>query len=427
MNYLLLRYRYAIMFTFITSCVSIHTAYGQFTSLVDDSQTQVFPDSSKTYFIPDVTEKEMRWSQQRFKWLSLKLGFAPILDYNYIIQDDDNIDQVGEQDSRFDIRSARMMFKGKINFKNPWQYLISVEYKGKDRPDGTDSFGLTDFRLVIPVGDKNEIYLGKLKETFIYEMVGDAANLPHMERLLSPFFKSRNIGMIYKHFFLDDRATIAAGWFNSWIDNDYSFSESANTFTARITGLPKWYQDGAQYIHMGLGVRYVEAQDGVIRLKGKNESNITSNFVDTGNIEADSQFNLSFEQLWSLENFSVLLEYVHSWVDTDSGYEQFHGYYATGSYVLSGDPRPYDKRSAYARRIMPDGKYGALELVGRVGRINLVSSTIDGGLLYRWDLGLNWWATQYWKAGIVYGIGNLKKDEVVGVTNSIQMRVQWIY
>jgi len=119
MNYLLLRYRYAIMFTFITSCVSIHTAYGQFTSLVDDSQTQVFPDSSKTYFIPDVTEKEMRWSQQRFKWLSLKLGFAPILDYNYIIQDDDNIDQVGEQDSRFDIRSARMMFKGKINFKNP--------------------------------------------------------------------------------------------------------------------------------------------------------------------------------------------------------------------------------------------------------------------------------------------------------------------
>ena len=94
---------------------------------------------------------------------------------------------------------------------------------------------------------------------------------------------------------------------------------------------------------------------------------------------------------------------------------------------MSGDPRPYDKRSAYARRIMPDGKYGALELVGRVGRINLVSSTIDGGLLYRWDLGLNWWATQYWKAGIVYGIGNLKKDEVVGVTNSIQMRVQWIY
>ena len=36
--------------------------------------------------------------------------------------------------------------------------------------------------------------MGKIKEPFVYEMVGDAANLPHVERLLSPFFVNRNIG-----------------------------------------------------------------------------------------------------------------------------------------------------------------------------------------------------------------------------------------
>ena len=37
--------------------------------------------------------------------------------------------------------------------------------------------------------------LGKIKEPFVYEMVGDAANLPHHERLMSPFFRSRNDGV----------------------------------------------------------------------------------------------------------------------------------------------------------------------------------------------------------------------------------------
>ena len=403
-----------------------HTC-AQFTSIVEDSQTQVLPDSNKTYFVPDVTTKRMRWARKETHWVTFKLGFAPILDYNLNIQDDDSKQQVGEQDSRFDIRSARMMLRGKINFKRPWTYLISAEYLGNDRAEGTEPFGFTDIKLIIPFTDNDEIWIGKVKETFVYEMVGDAANLPHFERLLSPFFKSRNNGIIYKHYFLKDRMTLSAGWFNEWVSNSYDFSSSANSFTGRLTGLVKWQDEGKQFIHMGLGFRYVEAQDGVIRLRGKNESNVSSNYVDTGDMIADNQFNLSLEQLWSLQNFSFLLEYVHNWVDTPEGFEQFKGYYLTTSYVISGEQRPYDKRAAYARRIMPDGEYGALEVVARAGRVNLNSGDISGGINTRFDIGLNWWATQYWKTGIIYGISNLNREGLVGVTNSIQMRIQWIY
>ncbi len=412
-----------LFFFFINS-----KSFAQHTDLVDDSQTQILPDTTKTYMIPDATSKGMKWTRTQNKWFSAKLGFAPILDYNANFQNEDSKNQVGKQESRWDIRSARVMVSGKINFKNPWKYLISVEYKGMDRPDDAANFGITDFKIVIPLSQNSQLEFGKVKETFIYEMVGDAANLPQFERLLNPFFNSRNIGVIYRHYLLNNRISLSGGVFKNWPASEKSFSKTDNTFTARITGLPKWQNDGKEFMHVGIGMRYVDAKEDIIRLKNKNESNITSTYVDTGNMNASHQFNLSMEQLWSLDNFSVLMEYVHNWTSTnDLGMQQFSGYYVTGSYVLSGEQRPYDQKAAYARRIKPTGKYGAWEIFARVGENDLETKEIHGGINNRYDLGLNWWATQYWKAGLVYGIGNLEKDGIIGVTNNIQFRIQWIY
>ncbi|MFD2890742.1 porin [Flavobacterium chuncheonense] len=402
--------------------------FSQHTDLVDETQTQILADTTKNYFIPDATHKNMKWTKTKNKWFSLNLGFAPILDYNANIQNNDSERQVGEQESRFDIRSARIMFRGDINFKRAWKYLISVEYKGLDKPPESNDIGFTDIKLVIPISDNSEIVLGKIKETFVYEMVGDAANLPHFERLLNPFFNSRNNGVIYRHFFYNNRLTASGGIFKKWPDSDKSFANTNTTMTARITALPIWNNEGKQFIHSAVGIRYVDAKNDIIRLKNKNESNITTNYVDTGDMNASHQFNLSMEQLWSLQNFSILMEYVHNWTSTtEFGLQQFNGYYVTASYVASGEQRPYDQKAAYARRIKPTGKYGAWELFTRVGRNNLETKHIHGGINNRYNLGLNWWATQYWKAGLIYGVSNLEKDETIGVTNNVQFRIQWIY
>lgn len=402
--------------------------HAQHTDLVDDSQTQVLADTTKTYLIPELSPEKMKWTRLKTKWFTTKIGFSPILDYNANIQNEDSKNQVGDQESRFDLRSARVMFSGKLNFKNPWSYLISVEYKGFDRREDDPAFGFTDLKLVIPFNKNSDITVGKIKETFVYEMVGDAANLPHFERLLNPFFASRNYGFTYHHFFLNNRISASGGLYKDWISSGESFSNSNTTFTARVTGLPKWENDGKQFMHMGVSFRYVDTQNGIVRLKNKNESNITSNYVDTGDLAANHQMNLGFEQLWSLQNFSVLMEYVHNWTATrDFGTQQFSGYYVTGSYVISGEQRPYDQRATYARRIKPTGTYGAWEIFTRFGKNDLETKQVHGGINYRYDLGLNWWATQYWKVGVIYGVSNLEKNGITGVTNNIQCRLQWIY
>ena len=396
---------------------------GQNTDLVDSSQTQVLADTGKTYFIPDASRKSMNWTRYGNKYFTLQIGFAPIVDYDLNIQDNDSKQQVGPQESRLDLRSGRAQFSGRINFKHPWRYLVSVEYKGLDRSASDPSFGLTDIKLVIPVFKNSDLTIGKIKETFSYEMVGDAANLPHQERFMNPFFRSRNTGIVLKHYFLHDRMTLAGGWFNDWLLG----GPGINTFTGRLTGLPKWVNNGKLFIHSGLSFRYVQASEGMIRLRGRNQSNIGSYYTDTKDFNASHQFNLGVEQLWSLENFSILFEYIHNWSKTPAGYEQFAGYYVTSSYIISGEQRPYDMKAAYARRVKPHGKAGAFEIVVRFGRVNLDSRNIEGGINSIYSFGLNWWATQHWKAGMFYNISNLHKDDLVGITNAFQWRVQWIF
>lgn len=426
MNFSYQKIRSATFQLLLLVCMSMfaNTVFAQHTDYVDSSQTHVLAVSGKTYAVPDV--KQRSWTKAGNKLFTFQLGLVPILDYNLNIQDNDSKQQVGEQESRFDIRSARVMGRGKINFKRPWNYMISLEYRGLDRGDDVKPFGITDLKFVIPLSKHSELVVGKIKETFSYEMVGDAANLPHMERLLSPFFNSRNNGIIYRHFLLNDRMTISGGVFKKWPDNHKSFSGSGTTYSARITGLPNWQNNGKQFMHMALAFRYVEAENGVIRLKGKNQSNISSNYVDTKDFSASHQINLGVEQLWSLENFSVLFEMVHNWTKTPTGIEQFGGYYVTSSYIFGGEQRPYDKKAAYARRVMPQSKSGAFEPWIRFGRVDLDTRKIHGGINNVYTVGLNWWASQYWKAGLSWGVGNLYKNDIVGVTNTLQCRLQWV-
>ncbi len=394
----------------------------QHMDLVDSTQTQVLADTGQQYFLPDLSQKDLMWTKGGNKFFTHKLGFVMIFDYSGFSQDSSSEAQVGPQESTGDIRGARVMMRGKLNFKNPWSYLLSLEYKGLDRTEDDPAFGFTDIQFVVPVLKNTDLSIGKIKETFGYEMVGDAANLPHQERLLNPFFRSRNTGMMLKHYMLDNRMTIAGGYYNDFISGP-----GTSTFTARLTGLPVWNMGGKHFWHSAFSFRYTDAVDGNVRLKGKNQTNVGSNYVDTGNFAADGQINLGVEQLWSLDNASLLVEYMHNWTPTPTGTEQFQGYYVTASYVLSGEQRPYDQKAAYARRIKPDSKAGAWELTGRYGRVDLDGFNIHGGINTIYTAGLNWWANQHWKAGINYSISNLERSSITGITHSYQVRLQWVY
>jgi hypothetical protein len=45
----------------------------------------------------------------------------------------------------------------------------------------------------------------------------------------------------------------------------------------------------------------------------------------------------------------------------------------------------------------------------------------------RGTIGLNWWATRRWKIGFDYGVINLDRDGLHGLTHAFHTRMQWAF
>lgn len=360
---------------------------------------------------------------------SVRLGIVLLpADYSTFSQDAQSKVQVGNQRDEFEARSLRLSARGHFELFRRWNYLFSYEYKGFDQTSTAD-WNATDLRISTEIGPRaGTLSLGKIKEPHVYEMVGDSANLPHHERLLSPFFVSRNVGVQLANAVLDQRATWAVGVYNDWTMKDTSFSDGGIDVAGRATAVPVWSDEGRTYLHLGASVRYVDAAADELRYRGRPASNVADYYVDTGRLAGNSAWHAGLEALVNVRNWSVLAEYVRADLDLRDGSDPtFDGWYVTGSWVVTGEHRPYDRKAGYARRILPSGHWGAVEIVGRYGRVDLTDGAVAGGIMDGWWMGVNWWATRRFKASIGYGDIDLDRDGRVGNSRTLLSRVQWIY
>lgn len=413
----------------VTACFATSTAWAQSPESDLTPESKALAHDAARFAIPDISTKELEKiniedPKDRFE---VKFGIVALFDYTTFDQDANSRAQVGSQQDDFEVRSFRVSARGFFELWRHWSYFVSYEYKGFDQTSEQD-WNTTDFRIATDIAHVGTLTIGKIKEPFVYEMTGDAANLPHHERLLSPFFVSRNVGVTLSGQMPDQRGTWAVGWYNDWLTSGDSWNDTGNDFAARVTWLPLWQDDGRNFVHLGASARYVGNDDNVLRMKGKPASNVADNYVDTGNIDADHAWNYGLEALFNRGSYSLLVEYVHSDVRSSSaGNPQFGGYYVTGSWIVTGDYRPYDRKAAYARRVLPQGRWGAIELEARIGRVDLDDAAIAGGTMNGWWLGVNWWATRRWKASIGYGNIDLDRFGAEGNTKTVLSRIQWIY
>jgi phosphate-selective porin OprO and OprP len=387
---------------------------------------------SSAYAIPQIVSDQ---SLQSLKYedahdrFSVKFGLVVMpADYTTFDQDAASTTQVGNQEDEFEARSLRLMARGHFEMFRRWNYVFSYEYKGFDQSSNAD-WNATDIKVSTQLGPRaGTLTLGKQKEPHVYEMVGDAANLPHHERLLSPFFVSRNVGVQLANAVLDQRATWAVGAYNDWTMKDTSFSNAGNDFAARVTALPLWSGDGATYLHVAASVRYYGAARDELRYKGKPASNVADDFVDTGKVAGDHAWHTGLEALWNMRGYSLLAEYVRADLNTRDGSDPtFDGYYVTAGWVLTGEHRPYDRKAGYARRVLPAGHWGAVEIIGRYGRVDLDDGPVQGGTMDGWWAGVNWWGSGRFKTSIGYGNIDLDRFGVTGNTKTLLTRLQWIY
>ena len=76
---------------------------------------------------------------------------------------------------------------------------------------------------------------------------------------------------------------------------------------------------------------------------------------------------------------------------------------------------------------MPRGPWGAWEVFGRYSHVDIDDADVRGGVMDKGTIGLNWWATRRWKIGADYGLTELDRFGKSGTTQSLHMRIQWIY
>ncbi len=383
------------------------------------------------YVVPDISDESLAAMKVEdvHKRYQLKFGLVVMpADYTTFDQDAASKSQVGNQQDEFEARSLRLMARGYFELFRKWNYVVSYEYKGFDQTS-TDDWNVTDFRVSTDIGPHvGTLTLGKMKQPYVYEMVGDAANLPQNERLLSPFFRSRNVGAQLANAVFDQRATWAIGWYNDWWTTGQSYSDSGHDFAGRVTALPIWSDDGATYLHLGVAVRYYGAVEDQLRYRGKPASNVASDYVDTGKVPGDHAWHTGLEALWNVGAYSLLAEYVRADLSTRDGTNPtLDGYYLTGSWVITGEHRPYDRKAGYARRILPQGRWGSIEVIGRYGHVDLDDRSVRGGTMDGWWAGVNWWATRRLKMSIGYGDIDLDRFGTEGNTKTVLSRLQWIY
>jgi phosphate-selective porin OprO/OprP len=381
------------------------------------------PTPAPKYFIPDFPPNALTYDGEHV-WI--RPIIAIVGDYTWLSQDQASMDQVGVQESTPDLRAGRLGMLLRAKGSVAWEVFSTVDYQ-EPRTRDSAVFELYDLQFRLPMGPV-KLIIGKQKEPISYELSGLSVLLPQQERILSPFFSTRNIGVSVTGQFAHARMTWAAGAFNDWLETGEKFGSNARDFVGRVTALAWESKSKTDYIHLGGGFRSTGPDAGLLRFSGRPETNVTDKYVDTGEFAGKRANLLSLELLWSRGPFSILAERFDTWVNApDSGNPRFSGYYVLGSWVVTGESRPYARTLGYAAGIRPGRRSGAIELVGRYSKLDLTDGPIDGGILDKWHVGVNWWSSTQWKVGVSWGSADLNKAGLRGNTTMWLTRVQWLY
>ena len=247
-----------------------------------------------------------------------------------------------------------------------------------------------------------------------------------------------NAGMQVGRPVLDQRVTWRLGLFTDGVGQDYGdATKDYGRAIVRFTGLP-FYQanpeapEVTKLLHVGLSANILYSGNNTVRYQARPESHLAPYVVDTGEINADGALVVGAEAAWVNGPFSVQGEYLHSWVrERDGEVLGFDGVYASASWFLTGESRPYDKAEGIFGRVIPKrdfdwghGGWGAWEVAARYSLVNLDSANVHGGRLWMLMAGVNWHLHSHVKWRFDYGFGRVSGRTPEGNLNVFETRIE---
>ena len=339
----------------------------------------------------------------RYEKIKFKIGGSIMVDAG-AIDADNELDRAfpGLEDSDIDFRKFNIDMRG--IFFDAIEFRLDIDFANvRDIKDNWIRF------KNIPI--LNRMRFGHLKEPSSLEELTSIQNLTFMEQSLptQALTPGRNLGVRYNNNVLGNRMTLALGgfWETSSFDNPNALGDRINenngfNLSARITGLPRYTEDGEDLIHLGVSYMHIfrdtGSKDANARFNTPPETRITNErLVDTGDLLIDGGDRIGVEFAMVRGSLSLQGEYHHVIV-YESDDLNFWGYYLYGSYFLTGENRRYNRSNGTFTRIEPKhnfrpfkGEWGAWELGLRYSYLDLNSGGIEGGKEKNFTVGLNWY------------------------------------
>ncbi len=214
---------------------------------------------------------------------------------------------------------------------------------------------------------------------------------PFLERALpeAAIFQGRRIGADWNY--APNKAWLLnLGYFTG---GDLNGDNKGHTLAARAVLTP--VLNDQKVIHFGAAASHEVRDDDVARIRAKPEA---VRLIDSGALaQTDHLDRWGLEGAWRDGPFLVQTEYLGVDASRRSGLRDFSGtgWYAFGSWMLTGETKPY-KAGGFANPL-PKRDWGAVEVAVRYSTLDLDDGSIQGGREHDWTLGANWYLTSHFK------------------------------
>jgi phosphate-selective porin OprO/OprP len=254
--------------------------------------------------------------------------------------------------------------------------------------------------------------------------------LPFMERsdnmdaFYGPFDNGYALGITARNWSESERATWQYGVYRP-STNVFGVALNKASYGGRVTGLPVYEDDGERLVHVGLGTFFGEVvqdeQRNRVRPLLRNAPGFAVPVIaDTSEVPGSRQYTLAPEFALVLGPLTVEAEWAGQWLtdavapgNVPQGTVFYHGAYVQALYFLTGEHDHYLRREgAFGRQIPnedyhvkkddPHRAFGAWQVGVRFGYVDLSDKAIQGGTVYDWTFGLNWYLNPNMKVQFNY-------------------------
>lgn len=207
---------------------------------------------------------------------------------------------------------------------------------------------------------------------------------------------------------------------------DLNGANEGHTTAGRVVYTP--WQESGELLHLGLAASREHRDDRTARVRARPEAGLTDvRLVDSGtlrDVEAIDRVGLEA----ALQHGPWLAQ--GEWLavtarrDASADYRA-HGGYVQGSWVITGEARPY-KRGGFGN-LRPTRASGAVEVGLRYSALDLDEGNVAGGRQHDWTLGANWYLGRHFKFQANYVRVHSDRQETQLSPEEFELRAQFAF